>query len=715
MLYSIMTFSKREPKETSKSYEISGQTISFKSWILAPQADSAVTMQRWDNVLLFTIVMESDPRPELDFLPLTIDWREMYSAAGKIGWAAYRRREWRPSDTAVLYARLTDRALRPLFPKWMINGVVVSVTPLSVDLEQDLWVMSLVGSSLAVWLAGIPFKWPVGAVRITRKDDQFIINPSKEEVDAWEMNLICAGRRWSINMIELDAKMVSDEIVDEALKIAQKEIDKMITIQEDFLSQFKLPVRELTFNKPSQDLLDAVKNLYTQDKQDAMLGQNISNFNVGMKALEDEALEQFAAELEDDDNVEYTASKIKMAVFETIQNIIRNRTLTKNIRIDERWLWDIRPLYTSIDEAPRAHGSGLFWRGDTQVLSSVTLWSVGDALLLDDMENDHIDTRYFHHYNFPPFSVGDARPVRFVSRREIWHGHLAWKALEPVLPNKDEFPYTIRVVSDCLSSGGSTSMGATCGSTLWLMAAGVPISNPVSGIAMGLIAEQDDDGNITNYKILTDLMGLEDFMGDMDFKVAGTRDGITAIQLDTKLQWLSYEIIKETIAQAHIGRNEILWVMLETISEPRKELSPYAPKMAVIQVAPDKVKLVIGKWGEMIDKIIEEAGGVKIDFDDDGTCYIAHTDQTMIDCAITLIKDIAEDLPLNTPVEWVVSKVEKYGFFIDLPKKESWLVHISQLGKLSKPSVDVHFKEGQKVMIIATGRDSQGRLQLKLA
>ena len=331
------------------------------------------------------------------------------------------------------------------------------------------------------------------------------------------------------------------------------------------------------------------------------------------------------------------------------------------------------------------------------------------------MEEDRIEQRYFHHYNFPPFSTGDAQAIRFLSRREVGHGKLAEKALEHVLPSKEEFGYTIRVVSDCLASGGSTSMGATCGSTLSLMAAGVPLKAPVSGVAMGLMTEQDEEGHITNYKILTDLMGTEDFIGDMDFKVAGTRDGITAIQLDTKVGGLTMEIIHNTIDLAHTGRNEILDVMLETIPTHRPQLSPYAPKMVVFKINPDKVKMVIGKGGEMIDKIIELSGGVKIDFEDDGTCYVAHMDQDKIDKAIELIKEIAEDLPLNTVIEGKIAKVEAFGFFVDLPKKQSGLIHVSQLGELGKPTVSAHFKPGQTVKVIATGTDDKGRLQLKMA
>lgn len=452
-------------------------------------------------------------------------------------------------------------------------------------------------------------------------------------------------------MIELDAKQIPDEIVNEAFVLAQQKIDEMCDIQSQYLSQFSFTTREVVYNKPSEELLNYVRGLFTDEIRDEMIGNTKTSFNERFYAFEKYALEQAKDNIEDEANEHFSYSKVKMAVFQIVKDTIRDRTLHQGLRVDNRGMRDIRPLFTQVDTAPRVHGSGLFRRGDTQVLSTVTLGAVGDSLLLDDMEHTDAEQRYFHHYNFPPFSTGDAMPVRFVSRREIGHGKLAEKALEHVLPSKDAFPYTIRVVSDCLASGGSTSMGATCGSTLSLMAAGVPLIAPVSGVAMGLMTETDEDGIILKHEILTDLMGTEDFVGDMDFKVAGTKDGITAIQLDTKLGGLTMEIIHDTIKFAHIGRNEIMEVMLETIPAPRAQLSPYAPKMAVIKINPDKVKMVIGKGGEMIDKIIEQSGGVKIDFEDDGTCYIAHMDQDKIDMAIKLIKDIAEDLPLNTVIE----------------------------------------------------------------
>lgn len=515
-------------------------------------------------------------------------------------------------------------------------------------------------------------------------------------------------------MIELDAKQVPDTIVNEAFVLAQAKIDEMCDIQAQYLTQFSITPREVVFNKPTSTTIDFVKSLFTEEFKSQLIGNTKVSFNDHYKIFERYCLEQAKSHIADDTNDNFTESKIKMAVFDVIKYVIRDRTIHEGLRVDNRSMTDIRPLFTQVDTVPRVHGSGLFRRGDTQVLSTVTLWSPGDVLLLDSMEENRIEQRYFHHYNFPPFSTGEAQAIRWLSRRETGHGKLAEKAIEHVLPNKLDFPYTIRVVSDCLASGGSTSMGATCGSTLSLLAAGVPLIAPVSGVAMGLMTEQDESWHITNYKILTDLMGTEDFIGDMDFKVAGTREGITAIQLDTKVGGLTMEIIHNTIAQAHTGRNEILEVMLETIPTHRAQLSEFAPKMAVIKINPDKVKMVIGKGGEMIDKIIEAAGGVKIDFEDDGTCYITDMNQANIDKAIQLIKDIAEDLPLNTPIEAVIAKVEEFGFFVDLPKKQGGLVHISQLGEAGK-AIHSNFKAGQKVNIILLGTDDKGRLKLKLA
>lgn len=396
-------------------------------------------------------------------------------------------------------------------------------------------------------------------------------------------------------MIELDAKQVSDEIIKQAFVLAQNKIDEMCEIQRQYLSSFSITTKAVVYNKPSQSTLDYVRSLLTDEMKNEMIGNTKVSFNEKFYEFQKFVLDQVKEHTDNNNKEDLSDSKIKIAVFDVIKDIVRDRTLHEGLRVDNRGMTDIRPLFTQVDTVPRVHGSGLFRRGDTQVLSTVTLGAVGDYLLLDDMEHTQVEQRYFHHYNFPPFSVGDAQAIRFLSRREVGHGKLAEKALEHVLPSKEEFPYSIRVVSDCLASGGSTSMGAVCGSTLSLMAAGVPLKAPISGIAMGLMTDTDDAGTILNYKILTDLMGTEDFIGDMDFKVAGTKDGITAIQLDTKLGGLTMDIVHQTIDLAHTGRNEIMEVMLETIPAPRAELSPYAPKMVVIKINPDKVKMVIGK------------------------------------------------------------------------------------------------------------------------
>ena len=570
-----------------------GKPISFEMGKLAVQADASIRMQMGENVMLYSTVMEKNPKEGLDFLPLMIDMRESYSAAGRIAGAVYRRREGRPSDTAILYARLTDRALRPMFPKGMINDVVVSITPLALDHQLGLGVMHIIGASLSIMAAGIPFDGPVGAAQIGYLDGEFIVNPTLEQLEKSELNLLVAGKKGSINMIECEGKEFPDDLMKKAFDLGQKVIDEACDWQLEFLKTLEIKTQEITFNKPSEETMQLVDQVLTAERLEAMAGNTKTPFNELYSQYEKEALALAAEKAESEQTSEYTESKIKMGVFNAIKKFIRSRTIETGKRIDDRGELDIRPLYCEIDNLPRVHGSGLFWRGDTQVLSTVTLGGPTDYLVLDDMEHDDVQQKYFHHYNFPPFSTGEAKAMRGTGRREIWHGRLAEKALENMIPSKEEFPYSIRVVSECLGSGGSTSMGSVCGSTLALMDAGVPIKKPVVGIAMGLMSEHLEDGTITKYRILNDLMGTEDFTGDMDFKVAGTKEGINAIQLDTKLKGLTLQIIHETIDRASKWYKEIMDFMLETIGQPREAVKEYAPKIHVFKVNPEKIKDVI--------------------------------------------------------------------------------------------------------------------------
>ncbi|HMT01008.1 MAG TPA: polyribonucleotide nucleotidyltransferase, partial [Candidatus Absconditabacterales bacterium] len=567
--------------------------------------------------------------------------------------------------------------------------------------------------SLAVLLAGIPFDGPIGAVRIGRKNGEFIINPTLEEIETGEMNLLVSGKPDLVNMIECDAREVSEEIINAGFELAIKEIEAICKFQEDFIKLHEIEMKEIQYNKPSEALLKYMNGLLPEDKLMTLTGNTKVSFNDLYYAFEKEALQICKPLINDEGNEEYTVSKVKMAVFQTIKKFIRDRVLSEEKRIDNRGLFDIRPLFCEVGSLPRVHGSGLFRRGDTQVLSTVTLGSIGDVEHIDSMESTDEEKRYMHHYNMAPFSTNEAMGTRGANRREIGHGRLAEKALEFMIPSKDSFPYTIRVVSECLSSGGSTSMGSVCGSTLALMDAGVPITSPVSGIAMGLMTHEDENHKILDYKILTDIMGTEDFTGDMDFKVAGTTKGITAIQLDIKIKGITMEIIKKTITQANTARAEILSFMLETIPTSRPNLSEFAPKIEVITIKPEKVKIVIGKGGETIDEIIAQTN-VKIDFEDDGTCYIASTNQEMINKAKDLILEIANGPQINKRYEGKISRVETYGVFVNLSKFSSGLCHIKNLGPTITPgNIATEFKVGDTIKVIVTEIDREGRINLK--
>ena len=708
---------KKQFETSRQSMNWQGRELSLEIGKLAVQADASIRMQMGDNVMLYSTTMEKNPREWLDFLPLMIDMRESFSAAGRIGGAVYRRREWRPSDQAILNARLTDRALRPMFPKGMINDIVVSITPLALDHQMSLGVMHIIGSSLSILAAGIPFDGPVGAAQIGYLDGQFIVNPSLEQLEKSDLNLLVAGKKGSINMIECEGKEFPDNLMKEAFTLWQKVIDESCDWQADFIKTLEIKPQEITFNKPSEKTMEFINSYLTTEKLNAMAGNTKTPFNELYNLYEKDILTLAKEQTTEENEADFTESKLKMGVFNAIKAFIRSRTIETGKRIDDRGILDIRPLYCETDNLPRVHGSGLFWRGDTQVLSTVTLGGPTDYLVLDDMEHNDVQQRYFHHYNFPPFSTGEAKAMRGTGRREIGHGRLAEKALEFMIPSKESFPYSIRVVSECLGSGGSTSMGSVCGSTLALMDAWVPIKKPVAWIAMGLMTEHLEDGTITKYQILNDLMGTEDFTGDMDFKVAGTKEGINAIQLDTKLKGLPLNIVHETIDRASAGYKEIMDFMLQTIAEPRAQVKEYAPKIHVFSIKPEKIKEVIGKGGEMIDKIIEQCDNIKIDFEDDGTCFLTHSNQAIIEKAKNLILEIATDLEVGQSFEAKVVRIADFGLFVQLPKGKQGLCHVSNLGQKYPDGLDKHFKLGDliNVTISNIGQDWKIAVKRKLA
>lgn len=693
------------------SYDRNGKEISFETGKLATQADSSITLKYGENVMLFTACMGNDPRPGTDFLPLQIDFRESFSAAGRIAGAVYRRREGRPPENAILYARMVDRALRPMFPKGMINDIVITPSPIALDHQYDLDVLTIIGGSLSVMAAGIPMDGPVGAVQIGHKDGKFLINPTKEELEGSLCNLLVAGKKGSINMIECGSNEIPKDLLKEAFLLAQQEIDKSCDIQSEFLKQLEIKPKEVIYNKPSEELIAYISNIITKDKLEAMTGQSKVPFNDLYNQYQSEVLELCAEKAEESED--FAEDKVKMGVFNVIKNFIRSRSLDTGKRLDDRSDLDIRPLYCEVGMTERNHGNGLFWRGDTQVMTTTTLGGPMDYLVYDDMENDNVRQRYFHHYNFPPFSVGEARWTRGQNRREIGHGKLAEKALMPMIPEKDVFPYSIRTVSECLGSGGSTSMGSVCGSTLSLLDAGVPLKKPVAGIAMGLITYHQEDGTIDKYMVLNDLQWVEDFTGDMDFKVAGTKDGVTAIQLDTKLKGITMDIVHETIDRAFDGYNEIMDFMLETIPTHREQLNKYAPKIVSIQVPVDKIKDVIGKGGEMIDKIIEQCDNIKIDFEDDGTCFLTHTSQEAIDKAIGIIKEITTDLEKGQIFDGEITRVENYGVFVQLPKGKIGLAHVSTLGVKFGDDITKSYKVWDTMKVKIIDIDKDGRIKVK--
>lgn len=709
-----MSIKRKEVKVIAKSFDRAGKSLSFETGKLAVQADCSLKIDLGDNQLLCSTVMEKNPRSDMDFLPLMIDFRDSYSAVGRLGGAAYRRREWRPSDQAVLYSRLVDRALRPMFPKGMINDVIITISPLGVAQDIDLGVMSIVGSSLSIMVAGIPFDGPVGAAQVGYIDGQYIINPTKEQLKTSLLNLLVSGKKGSINMIECEGNEIPEEILKQAFVEGQKAIDESCDAQAAYLKLCTVEPKKIVYNKPSDEVIAYVSNILTADKLSAMTGNAKVGFNELFSKYEKEAIEIAKENIENNDLEDFTESKVKMAVFYVIKHFLRHRTLETGKRIDDRDIKEIRTLYCEVGLFPRTHGTGLFRRGDTQVLSTVTLGGPGEYLIIDDMENDYVKQRYMHHYNFPPFSVGDAKAIRGTGRREIGHGRLAEKAIEPMLPAKEDFPYTIRVVSDCLGSGGSTSMGSVCGSTLSLMDAGVPLKKPVAGIAMGLMTEHEEDGTITKHMVLNDLMATEDFMGDMDFKVAGTKEGVTAIQLDTKLKGITMDIVHETITRACEGYKEIMDFMLETIPAPRTAVGTYAPKIFTMKISPDKIKEVIGKWGDVINKIIEVSGWVKIDLSDDGMCFITHQDQLAIDKAVEMIKEIITDLEIGQTFDAKITRVEEYGIFVQLPKKKMGLCHVSQLGQKFTPPLTNHFKIGTTLKVTITWIDPTGKIWCKI-
>ncbi|GAB4562768.1 MAG: polyribonucleotide nucleotidyltransferase [Anaerolineae bacterium] len=671
--------------------------VIVETGLLAPQAGGAVTIQSGESVLLCTATASKVPREGVDFFPLSVEFEERLYAAGRIP-GSFMRREGRPSDEAILLCRLVDRPLRPLFPKGFTNDVQVILTALAADGETHLDILGIIGASTALMISDIPFAGPVGAVRVGYIDGEFVINPTIPQMEHSTLDLRLAGTEDSILMVEAGAHEIPEELMLEAMRLGHAAMQDVIRMQKEMAAQLGKPKLTFTPFVPSDEARQAVRDLI-ETRVEETLEKN------PVKAERSEALDALKQEVLTTLGETYDPLELAAAFDEVVKAVVRRRILEKGIRPDGRDLKTIRPISCQVGLLPRVHGSGLFCRGETQVLTIATLGTPRDAQTLDTLSPEETK-RFLHHYNFPPYSTGEVWPLRGPRRREIGHGALAERALQPMIPPEDQFPYTIRLVSEVLSSNGSTSMASVCGSTLALMDAGVPIEAPVAGVAMGLVTGPDG-----KYAVLTDIQGMEDALGDMDFKVAGTEHGITALQMDIKIHGLSYEILEDALAQAREGRLYILERMKEVIAEPRKELSKYAPRIITIKIDPEKIGKVIGPGGKVIRKIQDDYN-VKVDIQEDGTVYIAATDAIGSQGAVHEIETLTEDVEIGKIYTGRVVRTEPYGAFVEILPGVDGMVHISQLADYRAPSVEDVVKVGDEVMVMVVDIDSSGKIRL---
>jgi len=679
---------------------------------MAFRADGAVTVRYGDTMVLATAIVEPKPRPDTDFFPLMIDYEERWYASGKISGSRYMKREAKPSDKSILTARLIDRPIRPLFPKGYRNDVQVVITVLSVDLENEPDVVSIIAASTALMLAGTPFEGPVAAVRIGQIDGKLVVNPTLTEQLDSKLNLTVAGTKDAIMMVESVASEVSESVILDGFELAIKAWQPVIELQNKMVKDLAITKKDFDLFKPNAEV-----ELKIGEYLKTRLGERVRHADKTKRheaigELHDEVMAEFGLlpdDVEDDGKTRYGHPDIEVAFEKIIDSEIRRAILEEATRPDNRKNTEIRPLSMQVGIIPRTHGSGLFTRGATQALTLTTLAPAGAAQQIESMDED-TEKFFLHHYNFAPFSIGEARPMRSTSRREIGHGNLAERALQAVLPTKEDFPYTIRIVTEILSSAGSTSMAATCGSTLSLMDAGVPITSPVSGIAMGLMVNHADP---SQYVILSDIQDAEDFAGDMDFKVAGTSQGITAVQMDIKLKGLSLEILKAALEQGQQGRAEILSAMNKVLDKPRADLSPYAPRITKLQINPDKIREVIGKGGETIQRITAETG-VDIDIEDSGLIMISSADSGAAQVAKEMIEAIVAEPEVGKVYNGKVIKVMDFGAFVEIMPGKEGMVHVSQIRDERVEDIRKELNEGDEVKVKLTEIDDRGRLNLSI-
>lgn len=687
---------------------IAGRELTIESGRLALAADGAVTVRYGDTVVLCTAMMSSAGKEDLDFFPLTVEFQERYYASGKIKGSRFIKREGRPADEATLKARLIDRPIRPLFPKGITNEVQIIATILSADLVNEPGVLAITGASAACLIAGMPLDAPLAGVRIGMVNGELVLFPTKEQIDAGQLDLVVAGTPEAITMVEAGAYEIDEETMLKAIAMAHDAIKEICKFQTEFKNLINPQAREFTVRKVDDSVLELVRAAITKEDLDSVVGKKKADVKVTKHLLEDKALGIFADQIASET---YTAAAVLGAVGKLVEENMRNNILEKDTRIDGRQLDEIRPIHCEVGVLPRTHGSALFQRGETQALTISTLGAPGAAQIIDTMDID-VEKRYIHYYNFPPYSTGEVKPLRGTSRREIGHGFLAERALVPVIPSKEEFPYTMLLVSEIVTCNGSSSMASVCGSTLSLMDAGVPIRKPVAGVAMGLVTSDEfkKSGNGT-YKILTDIQGLEDFAGDMDFKVTGTDTGITALQMDIKVKGITIEIMREALSKAKTARDFIMSKMLESLAKPRTELSKYAPLITSIKIDPDQIRDVIGKGGETIQKITAECG-VEIDIDQSGIVMITSPDQVSGQKAVDWVNRIVYIPKVGDVFDGTVVRIMDFGAFVEIAPGRDGLVHVSKLRPYRVNNVADELKLGDKIKVKLAEIDDQGRLNL---
>ena len=694
-----------------KTYEteLAGRKLVFETGKMAGLANGSVLVRYGDTVVMVNVTASKEPKEGIDFFPLSVDYEEKLYAVGKIP-GSFQKREGKPSDKAILTSRAIDRPLRPLFPKDFRNDVVVVATVLSVEQDNSPEVAAMIGASAALSISDIPFGGPTAAVNVGLVDGEIVINPTEAQRAKSDLNLTVAGTEKKIAMIEAGANEVPDDTMLEAIKKGHEEIKKICKFIENMKEEIGKPKFEYKSFAVDHDIYEYIAENFTDEMKEKVQEVDKETRDNNISELSDKIAESYSEKF-GEEALEEHKQDIAEAIYKLEKKCVRDMIFYEYKRVDGRKLDEIRPLSCEIDLLPRVHGSALFTRGQTQVLSVTTLGMMSEEQTLDGLDTEE-SKRYMHHYNFPSYSVGEARPSRGPGRREIGHGALAEKALVPVLPSKEEFPYAIRVVSEVLSSNGSTSQASICGSTLSLMAAGVPIKRPVAGISTGLVTNPEDEND---YVMLTDIQGLEDFFGDMDFKVGGTEKGITAIQVDIKVDGLSYEVIQEAFERTRIARKHILEdVMIPVISKPRQEISKYAPRIVTTTIKVDKIKDVIGPGGKMINKIIDETG-VKIDIEEDGQVFIYSSDSEKAIQALEMIEDIVRDVEVGGIYYGEVTRLMSFGAFVDLGcgGKEG-MVHISKISNERIRNIEDVLHVGDKVTVKVIDIDEQGKINLTM-